>query len=234
MSALAIMIRFLGGLAAGVSSMAGCGSTVRHLPVSRYRALLMLASFGIRTLVVLSGFLLLIEKRWEYALVRLIGFTMARLTVVRFLANQLERSERHLTSDNIVLWHWGWLHLNATLVYTWAAMLLLILVSWLVTTAFGGHRPTSLALAERARSHRGAGPRPDPRDLPARAVTRICRLSVLSSSISLCRTRWRSCQAGMLPRVRYRLPPRWQSRWELLFRCSESCARASSDISGII
>ena len=39
----------------------------------------------------------------------------------------------HLTSDNIVLWHWGWLHLNATLVYTWAAMLLLILVSWLVT-----------------------------------------------------------------------------------------------------
>ena len=56
MSALAIMIRFLGGLAAGVFFYGGLWFTVRHLPVSRYRALLMLASFGIRTLVVLSGF----------------------------------------------------------------------------------------------------------------------------------------------------------------------------------
>jgi len=39
----------------------------------------------------------------------------------------------HLTPDHIVLWQWRWLHLNATIVYTWAAMLLLVLVSWLVT-----------------------------------------------------------------------------------------------------
>ncbi len=39
----------------------------------------------------------------------------------------------HITPDHIVLWQWGWLHLNATIAYTWAAMLLLTLVSWLVT-----------------------------------------------------------------------------------------------------
>ena len=39
----------------------------------------------------------------------------------------------HLTPDHIVLWQWGFAHLNATIVYTWAVMLLLTLVSWLVT-----------------------------------------------------------------------------------------------------
>jgi F-type H+-transporting ATPase subunit a len=50
----------------------------------------------------------------------------------------------HLTPDNIVLWHWGWLHLNATIAYTWAAMLLLVLVSWLVTRHLAdGDKPRS-------------------------------------------------------------------------------------------
>jgi F-type H+-transporting ATPase subunit a len=39
----------------------------------------------------------------------------------------------HITPDHIVLWQWGWLHLNATIAFTWAAMLLLTLISWLVT-----------------------------------------------------------------------------------------------------
>ncbi|HYL38742.1 MAG TPA: F0F1 ATP synthase subunit A [Bryobacteraceae bacterium] len=39
----------------------------------------------------------------------------------------------HLTPDHIVLWQSGWLHLNATIAYTWGVMLLLVLVSWLVT-----------------------------------------------------------------------------------------------------
>jgi len=90
-SALDILIRLLGGIAVGVFFYGGLWFTIRLLPVSRFRALLMLASFGIRTLVVLSAFLLLIEKRWEYALFCLIGFSMARLTVVRFLANQHTR-----------------------------------------------------------------------------------------------------------------------------------------------
>lgn len=39
----------------------------------------------------------------------------------------------HLTPDQIVLWRWGFAHLNATLVYTWVVMLLLTVTSWLVT-----------------------------------------------------------------------------------------------------
>ncbi|WP_296897820.1 F0F1 ATP synthase subunit A [Thiohalocapsa sp.] len=38
-----------------------------------------------------------------------------------------------ISPDQIVLWQWGWLHINATLAYTWLIMLLLTLGSWLVT-----------------------------------------------------------------------------------------------------
>jgi len=39
----------------------------------------------------------------------------------------------HITPDHIVLWQWGPLHLNATILFTWIVMLLLTLISWLVT-----------------------------------------------------------------------------------------------------
>ena len=38
-----------------------------------------------------------------------------------------------ITPDHLVLLHWSFVHLNATIVYTWAVMLLLILTGWLVT-----------------------------------------------------------------------------------------------------
>ena len=39
----------------------------------------------------------------------------------------------HITPDQIVLWQWHFLHLNATIVYTWIVMFLLVLVSYLAT-----------------------------------------------------------------------------------------------------
>jgi F-type H+-transporting ATPase subunit a len=39
----------------------------------------------------------------------------------------------HLTTDEIILYHRGFVVLNATLVYTWVVMLLLTVMSWLVT-----------------------------------------------------------------------------------------------------
>lgn len=39
----------------------------------------------------------------------------------------------HITPDHIVLWQWGFVHLNATIAYTWAVMLLLTLASWMAT-----------------------------------------------------------------------------------------------------
>ena len=38
-----------------------------------------------------------------------------------------------ISPDALVLWRWGWLHINATLVFTWAIMALLVGGSWLVT-----------------------------------------------------------------------------------------------------
>lgn len=38
-----------------------------------------------------------------------------------------------ISPDNIVLWQWGPLAVNATIVFTWAVMALLTVVSWLVT-----------------------------------------------------------------------------------------------------
>jgi F-type H+-transporting ATPase subunit a len=43
-----------------------------------------------------------------------------------------------ITPDHTIYWHWGFTHLNATIVFTWAVMLLLTLVSWLVTRRLEG------------------------------------------------------------------------------------------------
>jgi F1F0 ATPase subunit 2 len=93
MSAIAISIRLLGGLAVGIFFYGGLWFTVNWLAGARYRALLLIASFGIRTLVVLSGFLLLFESRWDYALLCLVGFTVGRLAVMKFMVSHPMRAK---------------------------------------------------------------------------------------------------------------------------------------------
>jgi F-type H+-transporting ATPase subunit a len=39
----------------------------------------------------------------------------------------------HITPDHVILWQWGPVHLNATIAYTWAVMLLLTLAAWAAT-----------------------------------------------------------------------------------------------------
>jgi F-type H+-transporting ATPase subunit a len=39
----------------------------------------------------------------------------------------------HITPDHVVFLRWGFVHVNATIVFTWIVMLLLVLISWLVT-----------------------------------------------------------------------------------------------------
>jgi F-type H+-transporting ATPase subunit a len=38
-----------------------------------------------------------------------------------------------ISPDNIIFWQWQWLSLNATIVYTWLVMLVLVVGSWLIT-----------------------------------------------------------------------------------------------------
>jgi len=44
----------------------------------------------------------------------------------------------HITPDHTVLWTWGYVHLNATILYTWIVMLVLTLIAWLVTRHLEG------------------------------------------------------------------------------------------------
>lgn len=39
----------------------------------------------------------------------------------------------NLTPDRIVVWQWGQISLNATIVFTWLVMALLVICSWLIT-----------------------------------------------------------------------------------------------------
>lgn len=39
----------------------------------------------------------------------------------------------HITPDQVVLWRWGFVSLNATILYTWGVMLLMVVCAWLVT-----------------------------------------------------------------------------------------------------
>jgi F-type H+-transporting ATPase subunit a len=50
----------------------------------------------------------------------------------------------HITPDQTILWHWGVLHLNMTILYTWVVMLLLTIGSLLVTSRLAnGDQPRS-------------------------------------------------------------------------------------------
>jgi F-type H+-transporting ATPase subunit a len=48
-------------------------------------------------------------------------------------ANANAEEQMPITPDHIVYWHWGFAHLNATILFTWVVMLVLTIVSWLVT-----------------------------------------------------------------------------------------------------
>jgi F-type H+-transporting ATPase subunit a len=50
----------------------------------------------------------------------------------------------HITPDQTILWRWGLVHLNMTIVYTWVVMLLLTAGSWIVTRRLAkGDQPRS-------------------------------------------------------------------------------------------
>lgn len=49
----------------------------------------------------------------------------------------------NITPDHIVLLRWGIVHLNATIVFTWIVMFLLVLTSWLVTRHLASDPPLS-------------------------------------------------------------------------------------------
>jgi F1F0 ATPase subunit 2 len=81
MNAVALVSRVLAGMALGAFFYFGLWLTVRALFETRYAVLLTLASFWARTLVVLAGFLYLIQGQWQYAIACVTGFLIGRAAV---------------------------------------------------------------------------------------------------------------------------------------------------------
>ena len=59
----------------------------------------------------------------------------------------------NLTSDQAILWHYGFLKINETMVTTWVMILAMTVGSWLITRRFDFGRH-DLEMAGRARNHR--------------------------------------------------------------------------------
>ena len=80
-----ILVALLAGFGLGVLFFGGLWLTVRALPKSRYPAALMLGSLWGRTALVVAGFVVVINRRWQNALVCLLGFLIARLVLARWI-----------------------------------------------------------------------------------------------------------------------------------------------------
>ena len=50
---------------------------------------------------------------------------------------------RQLSPDAVLLWQWGVVRINATLLFTWVVMAILILVSWITSARLGRAQPPS-------------------------------------------------------------------------------------------
>ncbi|MEZ6079878.1 MAG: F0F1 ATP synthase subunit A [Pirellulaceae bacterium] len=154
---LGITFAFLAGLAAGMFFLWSLWSSVRRLPNSQNPALLMLTGFLVRMTVVL-GVLggLAMRGDWRWLVAAAIGFALIRTVGVRVIAQRPKfpawgkqpvanwkstpwesgMSGVQITADQWVIWQsetWPMVRINATLVFTWGLMLILVVGSWLVT-----------------------------------------------------------------------------------------------------
>jgi F1F0 ATPase subunit 2 len=85
MNIFLIASRLVLGVALGIFFYAGLWFTVKRLSHARHPALLTLGSFWARTIIVLAGFVALIEHSWQYALAVFAGFIAGRLLTSQFL-----------------------------------------------------------------------------------------------------------------------------------------------------
>ena len=83
MNAAWIVAALLTGVVLGVVHFGGLWLTVRRLSTAQSPALLFLVSFLVRTAVVVAGFYLIMNGRWEPALACVAGFLLARTLVCR-------------------------------------------------------------------------------------------------------------------------------------------------------
>jgi F1F0 ATPase subunit 2 len=82
---IAFLLLVLGGFGLGILFFGGLWFTVCALPKSRHPAVLVLASFWVRTAVVIAGLLFAMDGLWQRALACLLGFLLARIVLSRWI-----------------------------------------------------------------------------------------------------------------------------------------------------
>ena len=137
---LSLVLALVAGVLLGAMFFGGLWWTVRKGVSSKQPALWFFGSLLLRTSIALAGFYFVAGGHWERLLVCLLGFVMARLIVTRLTRprrkSQLARHRRpamRLSPDEMIFWQYGFLKLNATIVFTWGLMLVLAVGSKLIT-----------------------------------------------------------------------------------------------------
>jgi len=80
-----LLISFGVGIALGLVHFAGLWHTVKHLPESKHPFVSLLGSFLTRMALLMTGFTILMNGRWESLPAALLGFLLAREILVRRL-----------------------------------------------------------------------------------------------------------------------------------------------------
>jgi F1F0 ATPase subunit 2 len=78
---ISLILVLVAGFGLGILFYGGLWMTVRALPASRHPTVLALGSFWGRTALVLAGFLFIAARRWQNAVVCLVGFILARIVL---------------------------------------------------------------------------------------------------------------------------------------------------------
>ncbi|GIW83184.1 MAG: hypothetical protein KatS3mg105_4991 [Gemmatales bacterium] len=87
MSMIHLAISATAGAALGLFYFGGLWWTVRRIAHAQHPAGLLLASFVLRTLIVLIGFYFVMSGHWERLLACLAGFVMTRIVLIRRVRN---------------------------------------------------------------------------------------------------------------------------------------------------
>ncbi|MGE0827061.1 MAG: ATP synthase subunit I [Candidatus Binatia bacterium] len=89
-----LLITFPAGMALGFSYFAGLWFTVLRLPITRYPVLLSLGSFALRLTLSLGGLYLVMANQGDRLVLGLLGFFVARLTLMRFITSSPTTHQR--------------------------------------------------------------------------------------------------------------------------------------------
>jgi len=90
---LDVLLTLTIGIAAGTFYFGGLWWTVKKLPDTRRPAWLSLASFLLRAVVVLTIFYVATQGQWDRLLLCLVGFSLARLVLLRRIGLRTDKSK---------------------------------------------------------------------------------------------------------------------------------------------